>query len=130
MPIPEQYRKKETPKWYWWAGGLVIGVLGYFYYKNKSSSASTSSASSPTAPTLESSGWILPQTTQILPQNDQWPYNQLSLPYPTTSQVNASGSGGIGSGCGVGDALCISQYTDPQSAGFVGYSQSPVNSGG
>lgn len=92
MPIPPM-RHSSTPRWVYIAGGAVVLVGGFLWYRNKQNANSTgaSSTNSATAPTLESTGYTsgVTDTSNNLPYEDTWPYNQLALPYNYNGSASA-----------------------------------------
>lgn len=118
MPIPPQYRPQRPglPTWVYIAagGGLLAG--GYIWWKNKQNNANSAVATnSASAPTLESTGFMsgITDTSNNLPYEDTWPYNQLALPYnynPSNAQMVSNNA----------------NFLLPNQPGFVGNQMSPV----
>jgi hypothetical protein len=96
MPVPPGF-KRPTPKWAYIAGGVGILGLAYLWWRNKQNSAAstatnTLATSSATAPTLDSTGYLsgVTDTSNNLPFEDTWPYNQLALPYNYNGSTSAT----------------------------------------
>jgi hypothetical protein len=87
MPIPAHLRTRSNPNTIWYIAGAGVLLVGYLWYRSRQNSSSGASTdSTATAPTLDSTGYTsdITDTSNDLPYEDTWPYNQLALPYDYT----------------------------------------------